>query len=145
MIRRPPRSTLFPYTTLFGSIGMKAGGRKCAPGAETAAAGVAKKARVSERLRSRSLGGGRGGIVESVVVQIRGPESCGCGRVVWIGGQGQLHGVVVEGEGGDGRAVVPLQIVPSPVRAVRLLRKEAVVAHDAAFDGAHAGVLDLLG
>src|ERR1039457_7440046 len=24
MIRRPPRSTLFPYTTLFGSVGSKA-------------------------------------------------------------------------------------------------------------------------
>src|SRR2546430_16365119 len=26
MIRRPPRSTLFPYTTLFRSVGMAAGG-----------------------------------------------------------------------------------------------------------------------
>src|SRR2546430_12653852 len=26
MIRRPPRSTLFPYTTLFRSIGLNAGG-----------------------------------------------------------------------------------------------------------------------
>src|SRR2546429_2959869 len=27
MIRRPPRSTLFPYTTLFRSVPVKAGGR----------------------------------------------------------------------------------------------------------------------
>src|SRR2546422_4080810 len=27
MIRRPPRSTLFPYTTLFRSRGVRAGGR----------------------------------------------------------------------------------------------------------------------
>src|SRR5260221_8701871 len=26
MIRRPPRSTLFPYTTLFGSLGLGGGG-----------------------------------------------------------------------------------------------------------------------
>src|SRR2546430_5742228 len=29
MIRRPPRSTLFPYTTLFRSLGVVARGRRC--------------------------------------------------------------------------------------------------------------------
>src|ERR1041385_7243561 len=41
MIRRPPRSTLFPYTTLFRSVREKAGGREEAAGpgmAETAPA-----------------------------------------------------------------------------------------------------------
>src|SRR5258708_28721561 len=36
MIRRPPRSTLFPYTTLFRSVGKKIGlatGRPCRHGA----------------------------------------------------------------------------------------------------------------
>src|SRR2546426_7935766 len=31
MIRRPPRSTLFPYTTLFRSGGTTAGGRRQSP------------------------------------------------------------------------------------------------------------------
>src|SRR5256885_13274949 len=33
MIRRPPRSTLFPYTTLFRSPASKRRSRKCAAGA----------------------------------------------------------------------------------------------------------------
>src|SRR5260370_3785272 len=33
MIRRPPRSTLFPYTTLFRSLGIVSGNR-CNPAAE---------------------------------------------------------------------------------------------------------------
>src|SRR3712207_6916933 len=32
MIRRPPRSTLFPYTTLFRSLHLTAAGAKLAPG-----------------------------------------------------------------------------------------------------------------
>src|SRR2546430_4360814 len=31
MIRRPPRSTLFPYTTLFRSSGTRARSARCAP------------------------------------------------------------------------------------------------------------------
>src|SRR3712207_7752600 len=34
MIRRPPRSTLFPYTTLFRSVGQPVERRPCRPGAE---------------------------------------------------------------------------------------------------------------
>src|SRR2546427_3463601 len=37
MIRRPPRSTLFPYTTLFRSRHLLAGEQVAPPGAETAA------------------------------------------------------------------------------------------------------------
>src|SRR2546430_11862607 len=36
MIRRPPRSTLFPYTTLFRSVAVEPGGERCffhSPGA----------------------------------------------------------------------------------------------------------------
>src|SRR3712207_7716900 len=32
MIRRPPRSTLFPYTTLFRSVGVEAAGRGLSTG-----------------------------------------------------------------------------------------------------------------
>src|SRR3712207_7638997 len=35
MIRRPPRSTLFPYTTLFRSPAPSASGRSCCPGCPT--------------------------------------------------------------------------------------------------------------
>src|SRR6266496_5445867 len=35
MIRRPPRSTLFPYTTLFRSDGRGCPGRPAAPGSAT--------------------------------------------------------------------------------------------------------------
>src|SRR2546426_9308357 len=70
MIRRPPRSTLFPYTTLFRSQWFKsrdqrggAGGRSSAPNAKTAdrasAAGVAPARvpgdRKSTRLNSSHL------------------------------------------------------------------------------------------
>src|SRR2546426_1844279 len=34
MIRRPPRSTLFPYTTLFRSRGVGRAGQRAAPGAD---------------------------------------------------------------------------------------------------------------
>src|SRR3712207_7475532 len=37
MIRRPPRSTLFPYTTLFRSLGVAAGGERVAAGLERGA------------------------------------------------------------------------------------------------------------
>ena len=38
-----------------------------------------------------------------------------------------------------------MQVVPGPGGGVRLVEIEAVVAHHAAFDGAHAGFFDLLG
>src|SRR2546425_2010574 len=37
MIRRPPRSTLFPYTTLFRSVDYWSGGSSAGPGAAVAA------------------------------------------------------------------------------------------------------------
>src|SRR5258705_5357272 len=62
MIRRPPRSTLFPYTTLFRSIGAflargtpaaeAARPSACAPSAAASAAGDRK----STRLNSSHLG-----------------------------------------------------------------------------------------
>src|SRR2546425_5233781 len=41
MIRRPPRSTLFPYTTLFRSSGGKPGPGAPAPGADSSSGGAA--------------------------------------------------------------------------------------------------------
>ena len=48
-------------------------------------------------------------------------------------------------ERGDRCTVAPLQIVPAPPLAIGLVEEEGVVAHHAAIDGAHAGLLDLLG
>src|SRR5256885_13153265 len=42
MIRRPPRSTLFPYTTLFRSEQRRSGGRRSGGQTQTAAVGWAK-------------------------------------------------------------------------------------------------------
>src|SRR5438874_4647162 len=47
MIRRPPRSTLFPYTTLFRSLGHAGGGER--------------GQRLVERRHRAAIGGGRGG------------------------------------------------------------------------------------
>src|SRR2546430_7189586 len=55
MIRRPPRSTLFPYTTLFRSRSPHGGRRRAARGSRTAAARVRRVAhgdRKSTRLNS---------------------------------------------------------------------------------------------
>src|SRR3712207_8728750 len=50
MIRRPPRSTLFPYTTLFRSRGWSAACRRRTPGAVRP---VARSARPPPRRRGR--------------------------------------------------------------------------------------------
>src|SRR2546429_4852013 len=55
MIRRPPRSTLFPYTTLFRSVGVEGGGRAAAEVADDVAQLLADDAladRKSTRLNS---------------------------------------------------------------------------------------------
>src|SRR2546430_10438522 len=59
MIRRPPRSTLFPYTTLFRSIGVKACDRFFAGGRSTSSLDhIEQRFRVEtvgERLGKRAL------------------------------------------------------------------------------------------
>src|SRR2546430_9006286 len=45
MIRRPPRSTLFPYTTLFRSVGHAAGGHGAADGGR-----AGRRSRAAHRL-----------------------------------------------------------------------------------------------
>src|SRR2546430_9597836 len=47
MIRRPPRSTLFPYTTLFRSVGGEGAERVAALDEEAAADGAAAPARAA--------------------------------------------------------------------------------------------------
>src|SRR5947208_15212262 len=51
MIRRPPRSTLFPYTTLFRSVRDRAAGL-----ASFLAAGAASLAALARRARARQVG-----------------------------------------------------------------------------------------
>src|SRR5258708_32088965 len=55
MIRRPPRSTLFPYTTLFRSLPEEAGflAHPGAGGGGAAAAQAARRARVRDRKSTR--------------------------------------------------------------------------------------------
>src|SRR2546426_5542508 len=68
MIRRPPRSTLFPYTTLFRSVGQGPRHRRpvaldddveIAAGADRPAPGVAHEAAGDERARALARGHAR--------------------------------------------------------------------------------------
>src|SRR5690349_22855156 len=51
MIRRPPTATLFPYTTLFRSVCMEAGGDCCPLGLTHGAARAARADRQTDRAR----------------------------------------------------------------------------------------------
>src|SRR5256885_13120370 len=55
MIRRPPRSTLFPYTTLFRSTGSVVCRSQVAPGSELQDNGVATHSREIHRLGTHDL------------------------------------------------------------------------------------------
>src|SRR5687767_15363751 len=64
MIRRPPRSTLFPYTTLFRSRPLGDGGRDLTPGTRHAlgagrGGGRARRGRRARRRRHAERGGQR--------------------------------------------------------------------------------------
>src|SRR5262245_62859159 len=57
MIRRPPRSTLFPYTTLFRSPGRRAHAGEHAPAADRGRQALRRRSdRKSTRLNSSHLG-----------------------------------------------------------------------------------------
>src|SRR3712207_7866966 len=71
MIRRPPRSTLFPYTTLFRSDAGRADGVHEAP-VEPAVAGEDGGPGLGGAGRFGSIGRGGG---EHVVVSVHGPTS----------------------------------------------------------------------
>src|SRR3712207_8083748 len=91
MLRRPPRSTLFPYTTLSRPLGARRGRRGEAAGAgDGAHTGRCNCGRAARRAGSR-----RGVVLEGVVLVVLVPVGLGRG------------GVVVEG---DGAAAGPVQV-----------------------------------
>src|SRR3712207_7436346 len=58
MIRRPPRSTLLPYTTLFRSAGEQFSARKAAPGRRSSsgrAVSTTRSSRASPRSRCQAV------------------------------------------------------------------------------------------
>ena len=85
------------------------------------------------------------GVVERVVVDVGSPGGDGGFGLGRVGADGEADGVFVERESGDGGAEGPLQIVPGPGFVVGLIEEEGVVANDVAFNGAYAGLLNLLG
>src|SRR3712207_7635718 len=89
MIRRPPRSTLFPYTTLFRSRVAPVEGRAWRTGHGAAAADPA----------AADHGGGAGGV---------GAGGAGGGRIRGPGGAGQG----AAGGGGLGRATAEIPAPP---------------------------------
>src|SRR2546425_5201494 len=74
MIRRPPRSTLFPYTTLFRSAGLRgaAGVNRSVIGSRhstrPATAGVIAKMRLGSTLASSEPATGRSNVTATIVV-----------------------------------------------------------------------------
>src|SRR3712207_7507481 len=76
MIRRPPRSTLFPYTTLFRSRGqvLGPGRRERVPERGPAAAEPAQGRRGQGRHRERARGGLQHDAVEQVLRHHRSEE-----------------------------------------------------------------------
>src|SRR3712207_6868657 len=78
MIRRPPRSTLFPYTTLFRSLGageeVGALGRDVLPAAGLGG-GVAVPAAVARRVEQRLRLADQGGIAEVLGETLPGGRS----------------------------------------------------------------------
>ncbi len=54
------------------------------------------------------------------------------------GGEGEVADVVVYGEGRDGGAIVPLQVILGPALAVALEGEESVVGDDCSVEGTDA-------
>src|SRR3989475_6700188 len=100
MIRRPPRSTLFPYTTLFRSRPVVAG------------------------LVGEGVAGGLAAVVAVAEGAVGVEGHAPVGRVAELGGgEGVALGVRVEGEDADRRAEQNFERRP-------LLQKDAVVVGD---------------
>src|SRR2546429_3790971 len=59
MIRRPPRSTLFPYTTLFRSIGLDAGEREIEGPGMPEAAGTPARPGLADSAAGKEFGTAR--------------------------------------------------------------------------------------
>src|SRR3989449_2548445 len=80
MIRRPPRSTLFPYTTLFRSHSSRGGGLVPGTSRRLGERSPAPQALGELCVRPRSAGGGRAGGAHQGVP--RAPRRLGCGRAL---------------------------------------------------------------
>src|SRR3712207_7834135 len=74
MIRRPPRSTLFPYTTLFRSAGIRAGACREAP-ARGRELGRPSTAKVPSRLTALSVSRGGAEARRGLPLQVKVPLS----------------------------------------------------------------------
>src|SRR5258705_3339199 len=87
MIRRPPRSTLFPYTTLFRSLTLESGADVLSIGSAVEMASAARRAgdRKSTRLNSSHLGSSY-----AVFCLQKKSERCGRGACVPCG-YGRVH------------------------------------------------------
>src|SRR2546430_13843461 len=89
MIRRPPRSTLFPYTTLFRSPG----GRRQGSGAGRD--GAAHDARWPLRLRRRHVRGRIGaGVLRLILSPLRGEFRLRLGLAIWLPLRGAVQHVL---------------------------------------------------
>src|SRR3712207_3296408 len=77
MIRRPPRSTLFPYTTLFRSVWVGVQSARALSDTRRARSGRVRRggSAVACRSERRSRGAGRGGPDD-----VLSPRDCGCPR-----------------------------------------------------------------
>src|SRR5256885_9748315 len=80
MIRRPPRSTLFPYTTLFRSLAMETVERLGAVPLLTALADLARRARIGPRPSTYPPGeiGQRGQRSEEHTSELQSPCNLVC-------------------------------------------------------------------
>src|SRR2546422_11538749 len=78
MIRRPPRSTLFPYTTLFRSLERAAG--RYDLGEEPNERVVRERPAVGERDAAQNLGLALGAVGAAVSLQF--PDFCGARRAL---------------------------------------------------------------
>src|SRR2546425_3451632 len=99
MIRRPPRSTLFPYTTLFRSLPARFGAEQAGDRGLVLEGGA-------DRAGGRVLGGAQagGGLADRDRLLLSPP--CGGGRVVLAGEGGDPVVGAGFGAGAGGRRVV---------------------------------------
>src|SRR5258706_6049112 len=117
MIRRPPRSTLFPYTTLFRSPASRArGGGSRALHARGALAPGAGRRAVDEQT-------GGFGVLDRVAIALLGEEELTVGREILISGVARHDGIEM------GRPAVRLGPQQAP-QALRLFLAGAESAPD---------------
>src|SRR5258708_32662184 len=105
MIRRPPRSTLFPYTTLFRSVGDQSlGSRRL----DSSAFGLASIAAENARFMSRVYGWMTGGLCLTGAVAWNVPGEPDLGQTIF-GNRLLFGGFLIAQSSGRRRAVVAPQ------------------------------------